>query len=153
MDNRKGRSKLDCTVKLFLEFQSLSELVIMIDHESMFKVGIDKLYRKRPNLINDSGKIIGANLSLTHLELFQNEGTSPSSLTVLRLKVPEHLSISDSSPDITAIVAHARSLASIALCPNYRQILPVLHFNCIFPPIIQMAYVEDRMINYLRDTN
>lgn len=117
----------------------------------------DKLYRKRPNPINDLGKIIGANLTLTHLELFQNDGAGGNlskMFDCIPLNSPlklEHLSISDSFSDIKAIVPHARSLTSVTFSPNYRQILPVLHFNCIFPPIIQMTYVEDRMINYLRD--
>jgi len=164
-------------VKLFLEFQKLSELVILIDHEGdlshvskcfsqlhnlrKLKIDVrgwhDKLYRKRPNPINDLGMIIGANPSLTHLELFQNDGAGGNLSKIfdcIPSKSPlklEHLSISDSFSDIRAIVPHARSLTSITFCPNYSQILPVLHSNCIFPPIIQTPYVEDCMINYLRD--
>src|SRR6266550_7981004 len=99
----------------------------MIDHEgsctfyasssSMFMVGIDKLYRKRPNNL---GKIIGANLSSNCAG-----GNLSKIFDCIASKrgwsTPVH--ISDSFSDITAIVTHARSLASITVNSSYQIML------------------------------
>jgi len=163
------------TVKLLLEFHQLSELVLLIDHDQdlsyIFKC-LSKLhnlrrlrvkvfygywYHNRPNPLNDLGKVIGANLNLTHLELFLNKFTHVSCSAIFGhvpadspLKL-EHLSISDSFTDIEAIVPHIRFLTSINFYASYDQILPVLHSERIFPPFIQISVIRDHLVDYLRD--
>ena len=110
-----------------------------------------------PNPLNDLGKAIGANLNLTHLELFLNELTHVSCSAIFGhvpadspLKL-EHLSISDSFSDFEAIVPHIRFLTSINLYAYYDRILPVLHSERIFPPFIQASAIHDHLFDYLRD--
>ncbi|KAF8338682.1 hypothetical protein F5887DRAFT_1236042 [Amanita rubescens] len=163
------------TVKLLLEFQQLSELVLLLDDGQdlsyIFKC-LSKLhnlhqlrieitrrvgfwYRSRPNPLNDLGKVIGANLNLTHLELFLNKHAQVSCSAIFGhvpacspLKL-EHLSISDSFSDVQAIVPHIRFLNSINFYAYYDQILPVLHSERIFPPFIQASLIHNNLLDYL----
>ena len=160
------------TVKLFLEFRHLSELVLLVgtlvgteDMSRIFecfsklhnlrKLKINVRCFKVPNAINDLGKVIGANLNLTHLELVNYLGFEGNLSTIFGyvpasspLKL-EHLGISYGFSNSMAIVPHIHSLTSIHL--GFRgDILTVLHSNRIFPPIIRTASVDSNLIDYLR---
>jgi hypothetical protein len=150
-------------VKLLLEFHQLSELELLIKGDqdikhiakcfsrlhNLRKLKIDVRFwmdqsRNPPHPLNVLGRIIGANLNLTHLGLFQDDrypigwnlskifGYVPSN-SPLKL---EHLGLSDHFSDAQAIASHVRSLRSINLC-TYRslEILTVLYAESIFPPI------------------
>jgi hypothetical protein len=163
-------------VRLLLEFRQLSELELLIrgDHDLKYiakcfsrlhnlrKLKINfvsggKWYPNRPNPINEVGMIIGANLNLTHLELFENYGDNHpvgGNLSMIFGYVPpnsplklEHLCLSDNFSDAAAIASHARSLRSIYLC-GYK-ILTVMYAERIFPPIIETSRVNGHLINYL----
>ena len=117
----------------------------------------DYWYRNRPNPLNDLGKVIGANLNLTHLELFLNKHIQVSCSAIFGhvpagspLKL-EHLSISDSFSDVQAIIPHIRFLTSINFYAYYDQILPVLHSERIFPPFIQASVIHSNLFDYLSD--
>ena len=113
-------------------------------------------YRHRPNPLNDLGKVIGANLNLTHLELFLHQYARVS-CSALFGHVPagsplklEHLSVSDSFSDVQAIVPHIRFLTSINLYAHYKEILPVLDSERIFPPFIQASAIRANLFDYLK---
>ncbi len=114
-------------------------------------------YPNRPNPLNDLGKVIGANLNLTHFELFLN-GRIRVSCSAIFGHVPassplklEHLSISDSFSDVQAIIPHIRFLTSISFYAYYDQILAVLRSERIFPPTIQVSIIRNNLLDYLRD--
>ena len=154
-------------MKLFLEFRHLSELVLLVGTEDMSRIFecFSKLHNLRklkinvqcfkvPNAINDLGKVIGANLNLTHLELGNQLGFEGDLSTIFGyvptsspLKL-EHLGISYGFANSIAIIPHIRSLTSIHL--SFRgDILTVLHSERIFPPIIRTASVNCDLIDYL----
>ncbi|KAF8345003.1 hypothetical protein F5887DRAFT_1199358 [Amanita rubescens] len=163
------------TVKLLLEFHQLSELVLLADYgqdlgyifkclsklHNLRKLSVEILnsfnwYSNRPNPLNDLGKVIGANLNLTHFELFLHEHTQVSCSAIFGhvpagspLKL-EHLSISDNFSNVEAIVPHIRFLNSINFYARYNQILPVLHSERIFPPFIQASEIHNNLVDYLR---
>jgi len=169
------------SVKLLLNFHQLSKLVLLIDYEqdlshifecfselhNLRKLRVEvpkwrwRLFRNRPNPINDVGKVLGANLNLTHLELFQHAFSGVSFSTIFGhvpasspLKL-EHLGICDigsSDSDIRAIIPHIRSLTSIDLGALRRsRLITLLHSECIFPPMIQIAGITQDAIDYLSD--
>ncbi|KAF8332889.1 hypothetical protein F5887DRAFT_39312 [Amanita rubescens] len=163
------------TVKLLLEFHQLSELVLLADYgqdlgyifkclsklHNLRKLSVEILnsfnwYRNRPNPLHDLGKVIGANLNLTHFELFLHEHTKVSCSAIFGhvpagspLKL-EHLSISDNFSNVEAIVPHIRFLNSINFYARYNQILPVLRSERIFPPFIQASEIHNNLVDYLR---
>ena len=115
-------------------------------------------YQNRPNPINDLGRIIGANLNLTHLEIFQPNNYPPGgSLSKIFGYLPsdsllklEHLGLSDNFSEALEIVPHARSLRSIYLYGHKRVgILTVMYAERIFPPIVETTRVDQHLINYL----
>ena len=167
-------------MKLLLEFHQLSELELLIKGDQDMKhitkcfsrlhnlrklkidvtcwFGVRDPSRNCPHPLNVLGRIIGANLNLTHLELFQDDfypiggnlskifGYIPSN-SPLKL---EHLGLSDTFSDAQAIASHVRSLRSINLCASRSlNILTVLYVESIFPPIIETLGVDDFLINYL----
>lgn len=165
------------TVKLLLELCQLSELDLLIKWDQDMK-HIAKCFSRlhnlrklkihvclwceswnRPHPMNDLGRIIGANLNLTHIELYQDDDGYPvaGNLSQIFGYVPsgsplklEHLGLSNNLSDALAIAPHARSLRSITLC-GYRSngILPVLYAESIFPPIIEASRGDDLLISYL----
>ena len=167
-------------MKLLLQFHQLSELALFIyfgqDLNHIAKcfsrlhnlrkltIGIrgwdDErvVYRSIPNPINDIGMIIGANINLTHLELFQSCGVRlGGNLAKIFAHVPsnsplklEYLGLSTYFSNLEAIAPHARLLKSIYLIPGgYGQILTIFRAECIFPPIIQVSYIYESLIDYL----
>ncbi|SRR6266550_2994460 len=176
------------TVKLLLGFYQLSELVLLIDYNQdlshiyeclsklhnlrKLRIEVRELYYYRnlpnPNRINDLGKILGANLNLTHLELFWQDAPSGVSFSTIFGHIPassplklEHLGICGISPsaedtDLRAIIPHIRSLTSIHLAyPLYSsRLIRLLHSERIFPPIIRTTFnepVSRDLIHYLND--
>ena len=113
---------------------------------------IVRRFKGPSNAINDLGKVIGANLNLTHLELANYSGCEGSLSTIFGyvptsspLKL-EHLGISYGFVNAMSIVPHIHSLTSV----HWGDILStVLHSERIFPPIITTASVDSRLINYL----
>jgi len=169
------------SVKLLLKFHKLSELVLLIDYEQdlshifecfsklhnlrKLRVEVSKwrwrLLQNRPNPINDVGKVLGANLNLTHFELFQHAFSGVSFSTIFGhvpasspLKL-EHLGICDirsSDGDLRAIIPHIRSLTSIDLGASRGSgLITLLHSERIFPPMIQTANITQDVIDYLSD--
>ena len=169
------------SVNLLLKFHQLSELVLLIDYEqdlshifecfsklhNLRKLRIEvqkwrwRLFQNRPNPVNDVGKVLAANLNLTHLELFQHAFSGVSFSTIFGhvpasspLKL-EHLGICDiksSDGDLKPITPHIRSLTSIDLGDlRDSRLIALLHSECIFPPIIQTAWIGHCMIDYLSD--
>ncbi|KAF8332888.1 hypothetical protein F5887DRAFT_39253 [Amanita rubescens] len=160
------------TLRLLLQFHQLSELVLLIDyHQGLSHIFrclsklhnlrrlrveiIDLWYRNGPNPLNDLGKVIGANLNLTHLELFLH-GCTRVSCSAIFGHVPagsplklEHLSISDSFFNVKAIIPHIRFLTSINFYACYDRILPVLQSERIFPPFIQASNIDNNLLDYL----
>ena len=146
-----GKQDLNVISKCFSQFHNLRKLMIDVRGWHV------KLHQNRPNPINDLGKIIGANLNLTHLELFQNDGAGGNLSKIfgyipynspLKLK---HLALSDNFSNVQAIASHARSLRSIDLSA-YRSAgtLTILRSECIFPPSIKVLRVDEHLIGYLR---
>ena len=155
-------------MKLFLELRHLSELVLLVETYDMSrifecfsqlhnlrKLKIDVRCFNVPNAIDDLGKVIGANLYLTHLELVNSLGHEGNLSTIFSyvptnspLKL-EHLGISYGFSNAAAIVPHIRSLTSIHLSFRSDSILTVLHSERIFPPIIRTANVNSLLIDYL----
>ena len=183
----RGNSGLDRMasglVKLLLKLHQLSELVLLIDYEQdlshIFKcfselhnlrklrVEVRKSWyqrriQNRANLVNDVGKVLGANLKLTHLELVFQHAFAGVSFSTIFGHVPassplklEHLGIcyiKSSDNDIRAITPHIRSLTSIDLgdLPDSSLIM-LLHSERIFPPMIQTASITQNMIAYFGD--
>ena len=174
------------TVKLLLELHQLSELVLVVDYKQDLRHVFEcfsKLHNIRklrievhhltdwdlpnPDPIDDLGKVLGANLNLTHFELFQHTRSRVSFSTMFShipastpLKL-EHLGIHDTSlsdRDLGAIILHIRSLSSIYLAyPSQTRLIMLLHSERIFPPVIQttLADVTDQLptdlIHYLND--
>src|SRR6266550_5391669 len=104
-------------------------------------------------LINDLGKVLGANPNLTHLELFRDAPSGVSFSTIFGyipasspLKL-EHLGIcnisSSEDMDLRAIIPHIRSLTSIHLAYRY-TILGYLGY-CI-PSVYSHQSSEQRWI-------
>ena len=140
--------------KCFSRLHNLRKLTIGVRGSEDERV----VYRRRPNPINDIGMIIGANLNLTHLELFQSCGVRlGGNLAKIFAHVPsnsplrlEHLGLDIYLSNLEAIAPHARFLKSIYLIPGASsQILTILHAECIFPPIIQVSYIHESLIDYL----
>jgi hypothetical protein len=156
------------SVKLFLELRHLSELELLVETYDMSRIfecfsklhNLCKLKIKVrcfivPNAVNDLGKVIGANLNLTHLELVNHLGFEGNLSTIFGhvptsspLKL-EHLGISYGFSNVTAIIPHIRSLTSVQLSFQ-DDMLTVLHSERIFPPIIKTARVNSQLIDYLR---
>ncbi|KAF8340234.1 hypothetical protein F5887DRAFT_1077028 [Amanita rubescens] len=163
---------LSGTAKLLLQFPQLSELVLVVDWERICYIHFEPLSTLR-NLrklrvgflklsawdyfypMKELGKIVAENLNLTHLELFAPgcyDGISRSQVfgqvpvgSVLNL---EHLTIPDTIENITP---HLRSLTSINFYGGHDRILLTLNSERIFPPFIETANLDDRMIDYLRN--
>ncbi|KAF8632365.1 hypothetical protein AX15_001901 [Amanita polypyramis BW_CC] len=164
------------TVKLLLGFSQLTDLFLMVDEEqdlsflwnclsklhSLRKLWIEirywpgKLLRPRSSQINELGKVIGGNSHLTHLGLVQGYGAG-GNLSKVFSYVPsepplvlEHLGISDTFLDPSAIVPHIRSLTSFSLnsCWSSRFLM-VLLAEKIFPPVIRTSRVDDHLIDFL----
>ena len=124
--------------------------------ESKFQNGVGDCFT-----INDVGKVLGANLNLTHLELFQHANSGVSFSTIFGyvpasspLKL-EHLGICDigsSDSDLRAIIPYMRSLTSIDLGElRGSRLIALLHSERIFPAVIQIAWLGGYIINYLSD--
>ena len=156
------------SVKLFLELRHLSELELLVQSYDMSRIfecfsQLHNLCKLKitvrcfivPNAVNDLGKVIGANLNLTHLELVNHLGFEGNLSTIFGyvptnspLKL-EHLGISYGFSNATAIIPHIRSLTSVKL--SFRDdMLTALHSERIFPPIIKTASVNSQLIDYLR---
>ena len=175
------------TVKLLLRFHQLSELVLVMDYKQDLKHIFEcfsKLHNLRklriearpltypnlpnPDVINDLGKILGANLNLTHFELVHPGVRSGMSFPAIFGHIPassplklEHLDIHntgfpESNTDIRAIIPHIRSLTSIHLAyPLHVGLIRLLHSERIFPPIIRTTLFYNQpiteLIHYLND--
>jgi hypothetical protein len=105
--------------------------------------------------INTAGKIIAANPNLTHLEMTHSLGVVKNiDLTQMLAYVPahlllklEHIYLSHSFRNLTALVPHIRSLTSIGLADS--GILNELLRQGIFPPVITLREIDQRAIEYL----
>jgi hypothetical protein len=117
------------------------------------------------NRTNDLGKVLGANLNLTHFELLQDYRSGVNFSTIFG-QVPassplklEHFGIRDtiSYKDLRAIIPHIRSLTSIHLACSFSlqnsELIRLLHSERIFPPIIRITSIDEPMdlIHYLND--
>ena len=116
------------------------------------KVNIQRFSGRTSNVINDLGKVIGANLNLAHLELANYTGFEGYLSTIFGyvptsspLKL-EQLGISYGFANAMAIVPHIHFLTSI----HWGDILSTVpHSERIFPPIITTTSVDSHLIDYL----
>ncbi|KAF8345001.1 hypothetical protein F5887DRAFT_968937 [Amanita rubescens] len=158
------------TAKLLLKFHQLSELVLVADYSqdlgyifkclsklrNLRKLRVEIPKRNKPNPFDGLGQVIGANLNLTHLELFLHDYTQVSCSEIFGhvpadspLKL-EHISISNNFSDVQAIVPHIRFLTSINFSARCDQIFPVFQSERIFPPSIQASDISNSLFDYLR---
>ena len=114
------------------------------------------LLRPRSVQVHEFGKVIGSNPHLTHLEVIQGYGVREN-LSKMFSYVPtepplmlQHLGISQTFLDPTAIIPHIRSLTSFDLNSSWSSgFLMILLNERIFPPVIQTSRVDDHLIEFL----
>jgi hypothetical protein len=131
-------------------FKCLSKL------RNLRKLRVEIPKRHKPNPLDGLGQVIGANLNLTHLELFLHDYSQVSCSEIFGhvpadspLKL-EHISISNSFSDVQTIIPHIRFLTSINFYARCDQIFPVLQSERIFPPSIKASDISNSLFDYLR---